>query len=75
MTPHEQKTDKILDAVTDIKVEMARILIHQENHAKDISDLMDYKERDKAMKNKAIGGLAVFNLLLAGIGSWASKHL
>ena len=75
MTPHEQKTDKILDSITEMKVELGKFLVHQENHAKDISDLMEYKDKDKALKNKAIGGLAVFNLVLAGVGSWISRHL
>ena len=50
MSVDSVKIDKILDAVTDLKVEVARALVHQENHAKDIKILNDYKSRDQKLK-------------------------
>ena len=61
----DQKIDKILESITDMKVNVARSLVHQENHANAIKQLEDYKEKDKAFKNKAIGALAVLNVFLA----------
>ena len=70
----EEKLDKILGSITDLKVEVARSLVHQENHAIFIKDLQDYKDKDKAMKNKFIGGFAVFNTALIGLGHWITKN-
>jgi len=70
----EQKIDKILDGLNDLKVEYARSLVHQENHAKDIKELQDYKETDKELKNKAIGGFSILTILGSAVTSWIFKH-
>ena len=50
MSADSVKIDKILDAVTDLKVEVAKALVHQENHATDIKDLKKYKANDQKLK-------------------------
>lgn len=50
MSADSVKIDKILDAVTDLKVEVARALVHQENHAKYIEELRRYKKNDQKLK-------------------------
>lgn len=54
---NEEKQDKILDAVTDIKIAVAKILVHQDNHAKDIEELQKYKSKDQKLKWTLAGGL------------------
>lgn len=71
----DQKLDKILTDITDIKIGVAKHLVHQENHAKDIEELKKYKEQDAAFKNKAVGALAVLNVVLVSIGHWIAKHI
>ncbi len=60
------KIDKILDAVTDLKVELARHLVHQENHAKDIKELKEYKSKDQKLKWTLAGIL----LAIQGFIQW-----
>ncbi len=55
MSADSVKIDKILDAVTDLKVEVARALVHQENHARDIIELQKYKSKDQKLKWTAGG--------------------
>jgi hypothetical protein len=70
----EQKIDKLLEGQGELKIEMARFIVHQENHAKDIKELQDYKEKDKELKNKAIGGFSILTILGSAVTSWIFKH-
>lgn len=74
MTP-EQKIDKVLEGQNDLKIEMAKFLVHQENHANDIKDLKDYKVKDEVLKSKAIGGLSILSVIGSAITGWLFKHL
>lgn len=79
------KIDKILDSVTQIKIELAKSIVHQENHAKkleehelkfinnmaDIKILNDYK-------NQLIGKSSVIALVFGAVGAGISfliKHI
>lgn len=42
--------------------------------AQRMADVEEYQERDKAMKNKAIGGLGLLSVLGSAITSWIIKH-
>lgn len=70
-----QKIDKILDSVTDMKIELARSVVHLEQQQFKIKQLEDYRHRDEKFKNKAVGGLAVINVILVAVGTWIAKHL
>ena len=75
----EQKLDKILDSTTEMKVELAKSIVHQENHAKQLllhsKDLGDLKE----YKNNSTGRNAVISVVsggvFGGIMAWIGKHL
>lgn len=78
MSP-DQKLDKIYDIVFDMKTEIAKSIVHQENHAKEIllhsqeiSNLKDYKNKDIG-KNTVI---SIFSgSIFGGIVGWIVKHL
>ena len=75
----EQKIDKILDNITDIKIELAKHIVHQETHE---SAILKHEESIKileAHRNKIIGKSAILSVLLGSIfgslGAWLVKHL
>ena len=70
----EAKIDKILDNVSEMKVELAKSLVHQEahgvrlsKHEQEIKDLI-------AIKNKGIGISLAIGTGLGAFFSWIFKH-
>ena len=71
----EEKIDVILRDVTDMKTELARSLVHQDNHRECISD-HDKKIDDLiALKNKGIGISLAVGSGLGAFFSWIFKHV
>lgn len=74
----EQKIDKILDNITDIKIELAKYLVHQEEHK---IKLLKHEEAIKLIeeyRNKIIGKTAILSILISTLfglfGAWILKH-
>ena len=71
----EEKIDIILKDVTDMKTELARSLVHQDNHRDCISD-HDKKIDDLiALKNKGIGVSLAVGSGFGVVISWIFKHI
>ena len=75
----EQKIDKILDNITDIKVKLAEHIILQKTHEALIAKHEESIKILEAHRNKIIGKTAVLSVLLSSIfgslGAWLIKHL
>ena len=65
----DQKTDKILEAVTDIKVELAKHIIYHENHAKKLNEHESDIKVLNAYKNQWIGKTSILSLVFGAIGA------
>ena len=75
----EQKVDKVLESQTEMKVELAKSLVHQENHAKKLIEheskigvLNDHKNNSTG-RNVVISALA--GTSFGGFVAWVIKHL
>jgi hypothetical protein len=75
----EQKIDKILDNITDIKIELAKHIVHQETHENTILKHEQSIKILEAHRNKIIGKTAILSVLLSSVfgslGAWLIKHL
>ena len=71
----EQKIDEIHAGVQQIKIDYARIIVHQEQQRKEL-DGHDESIKDLvALKNKGIGISLIGGVSLGAFFSWIFKHL
>lgn len=68
------KIQAILDGVQDIKLEIARIGVKQDQHRKEIDKLNKEVEDLKGNQNKAIGFLTLIGICATAIFTWIFKH-
>ena len=72
------KLDKIYDIVFDLKTEVAKSVVHQENHAKSLT-LHEAKiivleaDRNKGVGRRAITTIGI-SAAISGVVAWIAKH-
>lgn len=77
MTP-DQKLDKIYDIVFDMKTEIAKSIVHQENHAKSLTTheakiILLEADRNQGKGKRAVTTIGV-SALVSGAIAWVVKH-
>ena len=71
----EAKIDAVLKDTADIKVELAKSLVHQAQHRKEIDEYGTEIKNLKANQNKAIGIFTVIGLAVTSFFGWLfNKH-
>lgn len=74
MKTNDEKIDSILKGVQDMKVELAKHLVHQEQHRKEIDNHAKEIEDLKTTKNKAVGIVTLVGIGVSAAISWVFKH-
>ena len=74
----EDKISKIYDNVTELKIELARYLVHQENHAKKLDGHEDQLFILEADRNTSLGKRTILtagvSATVGGFVAWLVKH-
>jgi len=74
MSEHE-KIEAILRGVQDIKIELAKHIVHQEQQRKELDALNKKVEALEGNQNKAIGVLSIGGLSATAFFAWLFKHI
>lgn len=70
----QQKLDKILEGITDIKVNIAKQQVYQDQLRKEMDAANKHIDNYKADRNKMIGWLSVAGLACTAFFSWVFKN-
>ncbi|MES2592388.1 MAG: hypothetical protein V4608_10915 [Bacteroidota bacterium] len=70
----EQRLELIYKGVQDIKIELARHIVHQEQQRKDIDELKKKVESLEGNQNKAVGVLTITGIAGTAFFAWLFKH-
>lgn len=70
----DQKIDTILKSVQDIKIELAKHIVHQQQHRKEIDEVKLLVKNHETNQNKFFGIASVLGAGLTAFFSWIFKH-
>ena len=70
----EQRIEAIYKGVQDIKIELAKHIIYQEQQRKEIDELNKKVSSLEGNQNKAIGVLSVGGLSATAFFAWLFRH-
>lgn len=75
MSPaQEAKLDKIYEIVQDIKVDYAKVMIHQEQHRAEINNISKKVEKHESTQTVAYTFFGLLGFGLTAFWSWLFKH-
>lgn len=70
----QKKIDEVHSGVQDIKIELAKFLVHQEQHRKEIDDLKADSKKMVANQNWFFGVCSILGIGLSAFFAWMFKH-
>jgi hypothetical protein len=75
MTPaQEAKLDKIHETVQDIKLDYARMVFHQEQHRKELTEMKAKVDKHENTQTMAYTFFGLAGVGLTAFWSWLFKH-
>ena len=69
-----EEAKEILHGIQDIKVELARFLVHQEQHRKEIDFITLKVEEHEKNQNKFFGFITLIGIAATAFFTWLFKH-
>ncbi len=71
----EDRIREIHKGVQDIRENMAKAIVHQEQHRKELDGHSDRLDNLDARKNKADGIIATIGIFFGALAAWIVQHL